>query len=132
MFLLLGSDYLAVAQVLIYVGGILALLLFGVMLTPPDLTERRLGRVIAALFAAGGVTAAVVWRCSSVPAFTRLVASQSPRSDAETIGVAFLNPKQYVVAFEFAAVFLTVALVAAVYIARRRGIEPTEGAEGAK
>src|SRR5688500_8006630 len=40
LFLLLGSDFLALSQVLIYVGGILALLLFGVMLTPPDLTER--------------------------------------------------------------------------------------------
>ena len=30
------------AQILIYVGGILALILFGVMLTPPDLGERKL------------------------------------------------------------------------------------------
>ena len=34
--------------------------------------------------------------------------------------MAFLHPEQYVVAFELAAFLLTVALVAAVYIARRR------------
>ena len=34
--------------------------------------------------------------------------------------MAFLAADQYVVAFELAAVVLTVALVAAVYIARRR------------
>ena len=39
-FLLLGADFLAMAQILIYVGGILALLLFGVMLSPPDIHER--------------------------------------------------------------------------------------------
>jgi NADH:ubiquinone oxidoreductase subunit 6 (subunit J) len=36
LFLMLGSDFLAMSQILIYVGGILALILFGVMLTPPD------------------------------------------------------------------------------------------------
>ena len=48
-FLLLGADFLAMVQILLYVGGILALLLFGVMLTPPDPTERKLPRVLAAL-----------------------------------------------------------------------------------
>jgi NADH:ubiquinone oxidoreductase subunit 6 (subunit J) len=44
------------------------------------------------------------------------------------IGLAFLHPEQYVVAFELAAFLLTVALVAAVYIARRRteDFEPEE------
>jgi len=124
LFLLLGSDFLAMAQVLIYVGGILALLLFGVMLTPPDLGERRLPRVFAALVAAAAVVGLAVWRCADVAAFRRAGALEAPRSDAEVIGVAFLDPTQYLVPFELAAVFLTVALVAAVYIARRRSIDP--------
>jgi NADH:ubiquinone oxidoreductase subunit 6 (subunit J) len=124
LFLLLGSDFLAMAQVLIYVGGILALLLFGVMLTPPDLSERRLPRVFAALLGAGAVGGLAVWRCADVAAFTRTGVAEAPRSDAEVIGVAFLDPTQYLVPFELAAVFLTVALVAAVYIARRRSIDP--------
>lgn len=119
LFLLLGSDFLALAQVLIYVGGILALLLFGVMLTPPDLDERSLPRILIALGAAGAVVGLAAWRCASIPAFTRTQAPQTNTSDAAAIGVAFLDPSQYVVAFEFAAVFLTVALVAAVAIARR-------------
>ena len=41
-------------------------------------------------------------------------------SKARQIGVGFLAADQYVVPFELAAVVLTVALVAAVYIARRR------------
>ena len=50
-FVLLESDFLAMAQILIYVGGILALILFAVMLTPPDMEERRLPRVLGALVA---------------------------------------------------------------------------------
>ena len=48
-FLLLGADFLAMVQILLYVGGILALLLFGVMLTPPDPHERKLPRVFGAI-----------------------------------------------------------------------------------
>ena len=69
LFLMLGSDFLAVAQILIYVGGILALLLFGVMLTAPDLTERKMPRVLTGLvgigagmaFVAAKVAATVKW-----------------------------------------------------------------------
>lgn len=131
LFVLLGHDFLAMAQVLIYVGGILALLLFGVMLTPPDLTERKLTRVGAAIvFVFGG--AGLVW--NHVQSATRSLAVLPPEELAEAttqdraIGLAFLHPEQYVVAFELAAFLLTVALVAAVYIARRRteDFEPEE------
>ena len=54
---------------------------------------------------------------------------EAPVTKARDIGLAFLHPEQYVVAFELAAFLLTVALVAAVYIARRRreDFEPEEG-----
>ena len=46
-YVLLGSDFLAVTQVVVYVGGVVILYLFGIMLTPPDLRERNL-KLIAA------------------------------------------------------------------------------------
>jgi NADH-quinone oxidoreductase subunit J len=130
LFLLLGADFLAMAQILIYVGGILVLILFGVMLTPPDLTERKLGRVLTGLVLVGG---SVAWIGSQVKAgVTWATASTLPpiESNARQIGVGFLAAEQYVVAFELAAVILTVALVAAVYIARRRPSDLDELAEG--
>ena len=129
LFLMLGSDFLAMSQVLIYVGGILALLLFGVMLTPPDLGERRWLRILGALGFLGSVTGLAVWRCSSVAAFRGPAPASAPASDAEAIGIAFLAPSQYVAAFELAAVFLTVALVAAVSIARRTASAPPPAPE---
>lgn len=123
LFLLLGADFLAMAQILIYVGGILALLLFGVMLTPPDLNERNLSRVGLATMLVTAGSAFVAFRVAGTLGSWAQVSSEElaePRTMARDIGLAFLHPEQYVVAFELAAFLLTVALVAAVYIARRR------------
>jgi NADH-quinone oxidoreductase subunit J len=120
LFALLGADFLAMAQVLIYVGGILALILFGVMLTPPDLTERKLPRVVAGLAAVGAGVAFLASRVAADVRWARAATLPEPHTRAAELGVGFLAADQYVVAFELAAVVLTVALVAAVYIARRR------------
>lgn len=135
-FLLLEADFLAMAQILIYVGGILALILFAVMLTPPDLGERKLPRLVAALVLVGAGTA---WLAGQVATSASWVVRGAPldgrvdSSSAERIGVGFLAADQYVVAFELAAVVLTVALVASVYIARRKraDLEP-ETPEGGR
>ena len=122
-FVLLHADFLAMAQLLIYVGGILVLILFGVMLTPPDLTERKLPRVA---FGTAALLVGVAWVGAQVAAtvgwkgFPELADPGPPSDNAERIGIGFLRADAYVVAFELAAVVLTVALVAAVYIARRR------------
>jgi NADH-quinone oxidoreductase subunit J len=123
LFVLLESDFLAMAQVLIYVGGILALLLFGVMMTPPDLAERKLSRVLSALVLVGAGVGWLGWRVAKSANWLEQGAPLDGREQsgtAEKIGVGFLALDQYVVAFELAAVILTVALVASVYIARRK------------
>ena len=125
LFVLLESDFLAMAQILIYVGGILALILFGVMLSPPDLRERSLPRLLSGIVLVGGavawvgmkVAATVTW---AKPIAADAAANEAAFSNARQIGVGFLDKDGYVVAFELAAVVLTVALVAAVYIARRK------------
>lgn len=136
LFVLLESAFLAMAQILIYVGGILALLLFGVMLTPPDLNERSLFRVLPGL---GLVGLGVGWVGMQVAKSANwYVAAGSPTGEKEgalgteeLIGVGFIDPNQYVVAFELAGVVLTVALVASVYIARRKvaDLEPLSNQE---
>lgn len=134
LFILLESDFLAMAQILIYVGGILVLILFGVMLTPPDLTERKLPRVFTGLGLVGAgaawvslkVAATAEWATDSKPGDGRNM--EEGISSAERIGVGFLDADGYVIPFELAAVVLTVALVASVYIARRKRSD-LEGAE---
>jgi NADH-quinone oxidoreductase subunit J len=133
LFLLLGSDFLAMAQILIYVGGILALILFGVMMTPPDLTERKLPRVVAGLLLVGLAVGWIGFQVRSTVVWAQAEKLPPMESNARRIGVGFLSAKQYVVPFELAAVVLTVALVAAVYIARRRKSDfvPDTGERGA-
>lgn len=123
LFLLLGSDFLAMSQILIYVGGILALILFGVMLTPPDLTERKLPRVLGGLLAVGAGVAFVAAKVAMTVTWAKTPVLAEPKSSTREIGVGFLAANEYVIPFELAAVLLTVALVAAVYIARRRRID---------
>jgi len=126
LFLLLGADFLAVAQILIYVGGILALILFGVMLSPPDLAERKLSRVLTALVLLLGAVAWVGAKVSSTVTWATAGELPEPTTKVDEIGVAFLDPDGYVVAFELAAMILTAALVAAVYIARRKASDLTD------
>ena len=120
LFLLLGADFLAVSQILIYVGGILALILFGVMLTPPDLGERKLPRVGAGLIAVGAGVAFIAAKVAMTVKWVQAAELAPPRSATREIGVGFVAAQEYVIPFELAAVVLTVALVAAVYVARRR------------
>jgi NADH-quinone oxidoreductase subunit J len=121
LFLILGADFLAMAQILIYVGGILALILFGVMLTPPDLNERKLSRVLPGLVLVLGGFGWVAMRVQSTMGGWAVADELPPvETHAREIGIGFLHPEQYLVPFELAAFLLTVALVGAVYIARRR------------
>ncbi|MFT5288800.1 MAG: NADH:ubiquinone oxidoreductase subunit 6 (subunit J) [Planctomycetota bacterium] len=140
LFLLLEADFLAAAQVLIYVGGILALILFGVMLTPPDLEERKLPRIVSGLVLMLGATAwvafkvgsTVVWATTGTPGDGAIQSkAEGAIQSAEWIGIGFLSPNQYMVAFELAAVVLTVALVGAVYIARRSRVDLEPGPRAA-
>lgn len=120
LFGLLGADFLAMAQILIYVGGILALILFGVMLTPPDLSERKLPRVLGGLAAMGAAVIFVGMRVAGNVTWAEAEVKPEAIGKVGEIGIGFLASDGYVVAFELAAIVLTVALVAAVYIARRR------------
>jgi NADH:ubiquinone oxidoreductase subunit 6 (subunit J) len=132
LFILLGADFVGMAQILIYVGGILALLLFGVMLSPPDMTERSLPRLFSALLLMGGAVLWVAVKVNSTVSWATAPGELPERGNhVKEIGVGFLAPDGYVVAFELAAVLLTVALVAAVYIARRRVSDLQERKEDA-
>src|SRR5262245_24636360 len=63
LYVLLGADFLAATQLLIYVGGILVLLLFGVMLTHKlyDLDLRsEVTQFVPGIIVAGGLVVILV------------------------------------------------------------------------
>lgn len=118
LYVLLGADFLAATQLLIYVGGILVLLLFGVMLTHKiydldlkgETTQLAPGAIVAAgLFVILAATA-VRTQWTAVP--------RLPAPTTAEIGRLFLG--EYLLPFEAASVLLLVALMGAALIVRRR------------
>ncbi len=122
LYVLLYADFLAITQIMIYIGGILVLIIFGVMLTTRitgvDVKSGKIGK-----FQLGG---AIVF--TSLMAITLVVVfsqtnwyqaeAPAPDSTAELIGVSLLT--NYLLAFEVASVLLLVAIVGAAFIARKK------------
>jgi NADH-quinone oxidoreductase subunit J len=119
LYVLLGADFLAATQLLIYVGGILVLLLFGVMLTHRiyDL-DLQTGKT---QFAPGLIVAIGLFVILSTTAVRTHWMTASPRTPApttEAIGRLFMG--EFLLPFEAASVLLLVALIGAAMIVRRR------------
>ena len=116
----LGADFLAGAQVLIYVGGILTLLLFGVMLTNRIYNlNLRSGaiQVVPGALSACLVFALLVWIIQSVDWGAMDAGDPGPTS--ESIGRLLVG--DYLLPFEIASVLLLIALMGAAMLVRRRG-----------
>ena len=110
LYLFIGADFLGIAQMLIYVGGILVLLLFAVLLTNKIGAVNMIAGVVGALgifLILAKVTLETKW-----PKIETAVAPTTAR-----LGDAFL--REALLPFELASVVLLVALIGAVVIARR-------------
>ncbi len=117
-FVVLGADFLGVVQLLVYVGGILVLTLFAVMLThriaDVHVSNRAVGRPLAAVL----VGAVAWWMVKAATAATWVVkAPESPAPTTYGIGNAFLT--DYALPYEIASLVLLVALIGAVVVSRK-------------
>lgn len=117
VFLSLGSDFLAVVFVLVYVGAVAIAMVYAVMLSYPlDQPPRPRSRwkiLGAAGFAAVG--AGAIWLVVGPTRWLRPVGR--PEIAAANTGVRLLQ--DYVLAFELISVLLVVAMMGAVMVARR-------------
>ncbi|MEJ5198360.1 MAG: NADH-quinone oxidoreductase subunit J [Anaerolineae bacterium] len=119
IFILLHAEFLAVVQVLIYIGAISILIIFAIMLTrrlmdpqqPRFNSQWGLVGGFAALLFVG--LAAVITRVTW-PAATGAL----PADPIARLGADFVGP--YAVPFEVASVLLVVAMIGAIIIARER------------
>jgi len=122
LYLLLEAEFLAIVQVLVYVGAISILILFAIMLTRHVTGEgvRQLYQrwwialiVAAALFGVLIVPTVVNYEWSTVT--TTATGQPTAISSSVEIGTAFM--REYLLPFEVASVLLLVALVGAIVIA---------------
>lgn len=122
LYLYLGAEFLAVVQVLIYVGAILVLLLFGVMLTAriadPAVPALNRHALLAALVAlgAGWALRLAVRQAAALPVPLAGPAGPSAPVPLEVLGRGLVTT--YVLPFEVLSLILIGALVGAVVIAR--------------
>ena len=116
---LLGAEFLAAAQILIYAGAILVLFLFVVMLlNAPEVKaagdtrpfQRAAGLLVACVLAAGLVLLVLT------PRFP--VPGVGAAGDAKTIGRLLVGPHLF--AFELITVVLLTAMVGALVLVKRK------------
>ncbi|MDF1701625.1 MAG: NADH-quinone oxidoreductase subunit J [Planctomycetota bacterium] len=122
LYAMLGADFVAFSQIIVYVGGILVLLVFGVLLTAR--TEASLGidkpvRRAGAL-AVGALVFVLLALSIDGTEFQIAEETPDPLPTTSEIGRAFLDPDRMLIAFEFSSVLLLAALIGAAYLARRR------------
>ena len=123
VWLLLRAEFLAIALVLVYVGAVMVLFLFVVMMLDINLERLREGywRNLPVALVVGGVMAAemvavLAQRYFGAAAGTRAV----PAGHSNTRELGRVLYTQYVYAFEIAAVILLVAIIAAIALTLRR------------
>ncbi len=148
LFILAGAEFVGAMQLLIYVGGTLVLLIFGVMLTAQERfisMRTRGGEWVTAAIVGGALLMLLVMAAFSVEDWTtpRVDASEVAFAEAETtaqLGLALLGVRVdqpapgataadtgrsgYLLLFEIASVHLLVVLIGAAYLARTKRFAP--------
>mgnify|MGYP000962576503 FL=1 len=120
IFILLGAEFLAVSQVLIYVGAVSVLMIFAIMLTSRLASKKIVQsneQVTTAIFICAGFLlislgsfANTVWRVNMEPL---------PENNIMTIGQLLMT--DYVLPFEVVSIVLLAALIGAIVLSRKAG-----------
>ena len=117
-YILLAAEFVAWVQVLIYIGAVVILFLFGIMLTRAPMGDvdgldnrQRLPAVVAALAIVGTMSALVI------DAFHKQKIVLTAPTQTSALATSIF--KNYVVPFEAVSILLLAALVGAIVLARR-------------
>lgn len=126
VFLVLHADFLALVQILIYVGAIAVLFLFGLMLTRAPIGREALDSRNRGLGLAVSLPLLALLTVLIVDAFGDAPATELAGPTVSDLGRAIFS--SWVFPFELASMLLLAALVGAVMLARRDAGESGEEA----
>ena len=125
LYVLLGAQFLAVIQVLVYAGGIVVLYLFVVMLVnlkrPPEAHQDPHRRTKLGF----GLSAAILVELAAIAAYGYAVPAPAVRSTmtfpvtGNTEQIGWLLYTSYLIPFEIASMLLLVAMIGAIILAKR-------------
>lgn len=122
IFLLMGAEFLAAVQVIVYAGAILVFYLFFLMLLdlPSEAAAARFSAHWPLSVVAGVTFATLIWYARDVPA--ALVPSAAPAAPSAgnlaTVGKALFT--EFALPFEIVSLVLLAAIVGAVVMAKRK------------
>jgi NADH-quinone oxidoreductase subunit J len=129
IFMLLGAGFVAISQVLVYVGGILVLMVFGIMLTNrlkgQKVVTSTYNKPLGILISAGLLF--VFYKAiiqANFGAIKWIKNAEPETADLKSFGLTLMT--DYVLAFEVIGVLLLLALVGAVKVAADSGKEGTD------
>jgi NAD(P)H-quinone oxidoreductase subunit 6 len=118
LYVFLGADFVAGVQLLIYVGGILVLILFAVMLThritDVEITNRAAGRIPALI-----ITGLFIYLLIQTVRATPWVKVKEIAYQPTTAKIGDLFLESYLLPFELASLVLLAALIGAVVLSRK-------------
>jgi NADH-quinone oxidoreductase subunit J len=120
LYLLMGAEFIAAVQIIVYGGAVMVLFIFVIMLLNAGVEERTNFSKLATFagiplaFALGGIIAAAIWRSSAhLPAPAADGAMSSTRELSKLLFSEFVYP------FELTSFLILVAILGAIVLAQR-------------
>lgn len=140
LYVLLGADFVAIAQIVIYVGGILILMIFGIMFTarpqtwslqkaksektesnqPSSKSHQNLGGAILGTLILASLIRLVITTPMSSYKVIQSTNNTLQHGTTHSIGLALMT--EYLLPFEVIAMLLLVVLVGATWVANSKNI----------
>ena len=123
IFLQLKAEFLFIVQIILYVGGIMVLFVFVIMLVNLDVAIRmvqfsRQGFLAGVLVLVLAVQIFLAFRIGRVGPPPNVVVPPLPAKNTEAVAEALFQ--HYMLPFEIASILLLVAMIGAVVMAKRR------------
>lgn len=127
LFVMLSAPFLAAVQVLVYMGAIVILIIFAIMLTQRMMGIREapnhqwpVGLVMAALafLVLAFVLIIATSNGSDVPLIPSVAVATPSINSIATLGIALVDPSQYALPFEVASLLLMGAMIGAIVVGR--------------
>lgn len=117
IYILLNADYLAAVQIMVYVGAITILLVFGIMLTKREYMEKSTQFNRYKIY--GAVVAAALFIVFAANIFTaKFIPSDTAQAESTIMGISTLLLNDYSIAFQVVGILLLVATIGAIVIGK--------------
>lgn len=123
-YVMLSAGFLAMAQVVIYIGAIAILMIFAIMLTRrvagdagPSMNSNWPWAALIAVVLFG----VLVWTLSNWTGFSLQAPEMVGVDPLRNLGAALVSPNAYILPFEVASILLLAALIGAIFVAWDRG-----------